>query len=189
MKLVKIGRQGRAIKEYAMNDSASFNDLLKACGEAIGPEDQIAINGNVQPLDRCDMNALLVGNSVFIIMHVPPVNKITVKMGRVGDRLFSVSVVPGSNAMSILTASGMVRMADEKLFLKKSNDSHYDEDITSREYSYRPIEGDILVIEKIKIIDPRYPVLYDFLNWLNEEWNIGEGNSEIEAAVKYYLKN
>ena len=186
MKLVKIGRQGRAIKEYAMNDNASFNCLLKACSEVIGPEDQIEINGNVQPLDRCDLNAPLVGNSVFIIVHVPQIRKITVKMGRVGQRLFAIELTPGTSAFSILSSNGLVRMADEKLFLKKMDDSAYDEDITSREYTYIPIEGDVLIIEKTKIVDPRINKILILLEELESKGDIEQYADD--SALTIHIK-
>ena len=49
--------------------------------------------------------------------------------------------------------------------------------------------GDVLILEKKKITDPRYAQLVAFLYWVNREWNVGEDEDKVEETVRQYLKS
>lgn len=149
MKLVKIGFNGQAIKEYALDDSKkTIQEMIRMAKiNYIKDSEELKVNGVVIPIDLFKTHN--VSDGTTIIVYEKKKELVKIKVGRVGSRLNEIQFEQGLNAITVLTRSGITRADNEYLFLKKESDLLYDENITSREHLYRPVVGDILIVEKM----------------------------------------
>ena len=191
MKLVKVGINGKAVKEYALDDSnKTVGDMLRMAGIHYIPDSvEIVLNGSAIPTDSANKHN--VSNGTVIIVNEKKKVFVKIKVGKVGSRLYEVQFEQGVNAVAILAMVGITRANNEYLFLKKESDPHYDENITSREHLYRPVAGDILVIEKI--VQPLHrdtKVVFRIINTLMDEGEIDVmcDDAVLEDRISQLLK-
>lgn len=170
MKLVKVGINGKAVREYALDDSnKTVDEMLKMAQIGfIKDSEEVTLNGTILP--KGSEKNFNVTNGSIIIVNEKKRSFAKIKVGKVGSRLNEVQFEQGLNATAILAMSGITRANNEYLFLKKESDPHYDENITSREHLYRPITGDILVVEKIhEPLHQDTKVVFRIINTLVDE--------------------
>jgi len=191
MKLVKVGINGKAVKEYALDDSnKTVDEMLKMAQIGfIKESEEVTLNGTIIP--KGSEKSFNVSNGAIIIVNEKKRSFVRIKVGKVGSRLNEVQFEQGLNATAVLAMSGITRANNEYLFLKKESDLHYDENITSREHLYRPSTGDILVIEKI--VQPLHrdtEVVVRIINTLMDEGEIDVtcDDSVLEDRVSQLLK-
>jgi len=189
MKLVKVGYQGGRVTEYALADNATVKDALSAANITLTSNQELLSNSYVVLMSDRSVN----NGEVFLVRNKAEVRqKIRVKVARVGERLQEVEVLFGDVAFTALSCASIYRGNDERLFLKKENDPHYDQDITDREKTMGLIAGDILVIEKIKRpTDPRIEKMLHLVSWLVNQDVVeilDNTDEELKSILGDYLK-
>lgn len=189
MKLIKVGRQGQRVQEYAFNDNAvSIQDALNTAKIAILSGEEVVINDKVVITSPYTSHYLINNDFVLVRSKSPVLNKI--KVGRVGQRLTEVTFPMGSVPTSILKLALIERRPSERLYLKKENNPEFDQDITNLENSFHPVNGDILVVEEYKPLNPKNLYLQNFTYSLQANGHIDLyiDNHELVKIISDYLK-
>ena len=177
MKLVKIGRMGSSVKQYCLDDKATYSRALIVAG--IGPlseTEEIVLNGIPQ------FSGILgypVNNNAIIIVQSKKVESKTiyVKIGKVGSPLHSVMLTNDFTVGHAIEISHIRLLENEEIWLHVKGELNGI--IADRNTILK--DGDAVIIEKISIITKIVHELEDIIEDANGD--IGGVNADARARI------
>jgi len=190
MILVKIGRMGERVKEYALNADCSRKsniDLaLSAAKITVLPDEEIRINGNIHNYYGVDHT--VTDGDLIIIQKKPQIVSITVKIARIGTPLATFTIPANSKVRNILVEADITLHTNEEIWLQRIAWPKHEvvNDSTSL------INGDIIILEKKKdpIRDEVIKILEAFEEdaYHDEAPNCEKTADEIISIIKFERK-
>ena len=140
--MVKIGRMGSKVTEYAIENGTLIRDILKLAGIQLSAGETVTIKGNTVGIDSgaLDHEIMLISNTP------PPWNKITVKVARINEPLQYVTINRGSSVEQALISAGRLPFNNEDIWIHREG-----EDKGKKVDRYTQINnGEIIVLEPRK---------------------------------------
>ncbi len=149
MVLVKVGRIGSTIKEYALPGGCSGNmsdvaTALVAAKIKLQTDDDVLLQG----VHRVDLNRSIVTGDLIIVQKRTSEKLITIKVGRVGEPLTLTKIINGATIREALVKCGKLPLGNEELWL------HSPDELKGMPANNDLIlkEGDVVIIEKVNTV-------------------------------------
>ena len=115
MILVKFGKMGQKVTEYAFNDGATLRSAANQIGFAILTSEDIILNGQVKNPIVLDS---LLANGDIVLTAVKTANK-AIQVGRIGEVLIERTVAPGQSLFHVLSSANRMPNANEQIWLHR----------------------------------------------------------------------
>jgi hypothetical protein len=169
MKLVKIGKMGHKVQEFAVGDNETIESILRMTGTVLGSGQELLRNGVVTTA----LNNGYIENNDFILIQNKPDMYINIGIGNVGSSLIHWQARKGQTIAGVLRDAGFsYNIATQDLW------GHREGVITGTllNPSYILVDKDIIVIENKKTLFNK------ILKIISE--NCEDENGEDEEATK-----
>ena len=172
--MVKIGRTGGRVKEFAVANGTFVRDVVKLAGLEIATGEGVYIGSKYISLD-----SYAIDNSILLINKLPyyaqNVAMITVKVARINEPLQLVRIIRGSSVEMALISAGRLPFNNEDIWIHREGEIH-----GKKVDKYTQVnEGEIVIIE------PRRG-LYEKILECVEDGSLNE--DECTAAICAMLK-
>jgi hypothetical protein len=171
---VKIGWMYHKVKEYCITSGITYSDLFKKAEiGSLTDNDEIVLNGTTRA--KGILSNFAQNGDVILITRKPSVLRqivqITVKVSRVGQRIFPIVVPERSTVHQCLVSAGMLPFADEDIWLHE-NDTSKGYRVTMDQVMWN---GYTLILEKRKVL-----TLYDKVRSILVDVDMNDFESEDE---------
>jgi hypothetical protein len=139
--LVKIGRMGGKITEYAFDNGITIERAFRVSGIKIMPDEKFELNGGTA---NSVPHSWKLTDKDYILISLNIVSQVNVKVGRIGEKLQEIKIPTGNTIKSALISAGRLPFSDEEIWIHWDNTQQGTRGALSTPVS----EGMIIVLEK-----------------------------------------
>ena len=176
MILVKIGRAGSRVLEYAFDDVVTVEKAFQVANITRSQEERFTVNG----IETFGSSHQLHDKDVVLILRGVP--QISVKVGRIGEKLMEIKCHQGGTIQAALISAGRLPFKDEEIWI------HWEGEQKGTKGFLNSIaeNGMIIVLEKPASLRAKiYKILSNTFEDENGEWDRGT-NQVMEMLAKDY---
>jgi len=177
--LVKIGRMGGKLTEYAFDSNVTIEKAFQVSGTKIMPDEKYELNGGPsysKPL------SWKLSDKDYILISPNIVACIFVRVGRIGEKLQELKIPKGNTIQSALISAGRLPFSDEEIWIHWDNTPQGTKGLLSTPVS----EGMIIVLEKpASLRNKILKIVSNIFEDENGEWEKGT-NAILAMLAKDY---